>query len=224
MDITLINWTTNEIDTVYSAAKLCTNKLDYWENIVESIKISDKIKKKLIQIIVESGHHSVLEHINLTFGISGISRASGRQLLRSRIASFTEKSQRYVEMDDICFIKPESISRNSKTNLAFDKLMADIQNMYDEMIELGIPKEDARFILPNATPTDMVITLNFRELMHICSGRLCTKAQWEIRGVVEAMKEEVEKCLGKFWSDMLVPKCVSLGKCNEKKSCGYINK
>jgi len=222
VDITLVKWTDQPINTVYAAAKLCTNQLDYWENMIESVDVHDKIKRKLIQLVVDSGHHSVLEHINLTFSIAGISRASGRQLLRSRIASFTEKSQRYVNMNNASFIKPVSIFNNIEADLMFDSVISHIKHTYNRMLEIGVPKEDARSLLPNATATDLVETINFRELMHICNTRLCTTAQAEIRGVVQLMKEAVKECLGEFWSDMLVPKCVSIGRCNEKDGCGYL--
>ncbi len=223
MKVLLVKHTENPIDTVYSAGKLCINGLNYWENIIEATKIHSKIKKSLIKTILESGHHSILEHLTLTFSISGISRACGRQLLRSRIMSPTESSQRSINMNNVEMVKPLSIASNKDTNRVFDETMKVINYNYKELLKLGVPVEDARAVLPNATPTDIVITLNFRELIKMCNDRLCFKAQNEIRLLANELKDEVRECLGEFWSNMLKPKCVLTGQCNERKSCGYIN-
>ena len=155
---------------------------------------------KLVQHLYKNGHHSVFEHIYFTFKIEGISRACSHQLVRHRHCSFTQRSQRYCSEDDFEYVTPPSLS----DNLFYNNDMRDIANEYRSYQEV-VPNEDARYILPNACCTDLYLSCSLRELIHICNERLCSKAQWEIRELVEKMVELVDPKL-KF---MLVPKCKS---------------
>jgi thymidylate synthase (FAD) len=144
----------------------------------------------------------VFEHIYYTFKIEGISRACSHQLVRHRHCSFTQRSQRYCSEDGFGIIVPHSVEGKG-TN--YEKLMFQIEANYNELCASGIPNEDARYVLPNACATELYLSCNLRELIHIANERLCTRAQWEIREVVKQMVSLVDPAL----DFMLVPKCQS---------------
>lgn len=186
---------------------------------------------KSLRHAVESNHQSIMEHALFTFFIEGMSRACSHQLVRHRVASVSQQSQRYVKMDGFEYVIPESI-RNSETiwrnqDLGdeistlewYKKLMSELSEQYSQLVKIGIPEEDARYILPNACCTNMVFTCNLRELKHIAEERLCERAQWEIRDIVEQMVDLANSCMEPIIVP-LVPKCKTLGYCPEKKSCG----
>ena len=191
---------------------------------------------KSLKHALDSGHESVAEHASFTFAVSGVSRALTHQLVRHRMASYSQQSQRYVNpipSDGLFrFVEPTSISRCTtlidgvskfpgQANYEYCQLMYLIGRMYNQMIEAGIPEEDARYILPNACTTNIVITMNARELIHFCGLRRCTRAQWEIRELADEMAKLVTKVAPTLGSYM-VPKCERTGKCVERKSCGRI--
>ena len=168
------------------------------------------------------GHHSVLEHVAITFAIDKISRACSHQLVRHRIASYSQQSQRYVKYNNIDYIIPPSIKKNEEICLGFLRFMEDIEFNYSQLIDLGVTPEDARYILPNAVATNITMTVNARELIEMCKLRLCMTAQWEIRSMFEMICACVRgnKELT-FLSDYLGPKCIWNKVCNEgKRSCG----
>ena len=171
---------------------------------------------------LDSGHESVAEHAVFTFAVSGVSRALTHQLVRHRMASYSQQSQRYVKMDGFEYVTPESIDKASDDVFnEYLSLMDAIDKTYQSFIERGIPEEDARYILPNACTTNLVVTMNARELIHFCGLRRCTRAQWEIRELADEMAKlviEVAPILGSY----MVPKCQRTGKCTERKSCGKI--
>ena len=139
-----------------------------------------KHMQRIIEHCIKNGHESVLEHVSFTFLITGISRACSHQLVRHRIASFTQRSQRYVEEDEDNFIMPPSINTKDASELYFDVI--DVCNeAYKKLRELGVKKEDARYLLPNAVCTDLYMTINGRSLRNFLKLRLDKKAQWEIR-------------------------------------------
>lgn len=190
---------------------------------------------KSLRHAVESNHQSIMEHAVFTFFIEGMSRACSHQLVRHRVASVSQQSQRYVKMDGFEYVIPESI-RNSETiwrnqDLGdeistlewYKKLMSELSEQYSQLVKIGIPEEDARYILPNACCTNMVFTCNLRELKHIAEERLCQRAQWEIRDIVEQMVDLANSCMEPIIVP-LVPKCKTLGYCPEKKSCGRMPK
>ena len=216
MKVKLFNDTKELIDIIYTAARTCYfegSPIDMYENLWR-VDVDDKIK--LIKECINRNHLSVLEHAQLTFGVCGISRACSHQLVRHRHCSFSQQSQRYVNLKDKAeYVTPESL----KNNLLFDKTLRDITTCYEVLIETGIKPEDARAILPNACCTNLVVSCNLRELIHICNERLCTKAQGEIRTLVKKMRDEVVAKLP-FLIPYLQPKCEKFGKCTEAKSCG----
>lgn len=154
---------------------------------VRDIKLTEEQSKHLIELALKLGHFSVFEHITFTFAIEGISRACSHQFVRHRLFSFTQQSQRYVKEEGFEFIIPESISNRKKVLEKFINLMNETDSLYSEMLKEGIPAEDARFVLPNATETKIVATANGRELMHFFKLRLDVHAQWEIRALAEKM-------------------------------------
>ena len=175
---------------------------------------------KLIERVISSGHYSTIEHIQVSFAISNVSRACTHQLVRHRHMSFSQKSQRYVkEKGQFDFIIPPTIEKKPELKEKFISFMGKISEQYQEFVEAGIPAEDARFVLPNAAASSMVASLNLREMIHLANLRLCTRAQYEIRLLVKKMCDELIK--EEPWlKPYLVPKCERLGFCDEDKSCG----
>jgi thymidylate synthase (FAD) len=136
---------------------------------------------------IEQGHESILEHASATFKIWGISRACSHQIVRHRIASYSQQSQRYVDMRDCGFVMPDTIKENDGARQIWYSYLDTVQDTYKGLRDMGIPKEDARFILPNATYTELIMTMNFRSLRNLFSLRLDKHAQWEIREVAKRM-------------------------------------
>ena len=191
MTVTLIQATPNPIETISKIASICYDS-------------DPKSPMGLVKHLYKNGHHSVFEHIYFTFKIEGISRACSHQLVRHRHCSFTQRSQRYCSEDGFGVVFPKSISKIDERN-GYIGLMDNIEQHYDELQALGVPNEDARYVLPNACATELYLSCNLRELIHIANERLCTRAQWEIRELVKEMVDLVDPEL-RF---MLVPKCKS---------------
>lgn len=214
----LVSKPENMLRTIYTAARTCYSA-DTPYNIYSSTDDEEKMLK-LIERVISSGHYSVIEHIQVSFAISNVSRACTHQLVRHRHMSFSQKSQRYVkEKGQFDYIIPPTIARDEVLKDKFVKFMSEISQKYLEFTEAGIPAEDARAVLPNACATSMIASLNLRELIHIANLRLCTRAQYEIRLLVKAMCDELIK--EEPWlKPYLVPKCERLGYCDEEKSCG----
>jgi thymidylate synthase (FAD) len=130
---------------------------------------------------LRDGHESIIEHASATFEVSGISRACSHQLVRHRLASYSQESQRYVDMSNPEIVMPPTIADNPEASAVWDGLMDTLQSAYRDLREAGVRKEDARFVLPNAAATHIVITMNFREYLHFFRIRITPEAQWEIR-------------------------------------------
>lgn len=140
-----------------------------------------------LQARIREGHESLIEHASLTFEISGLSRAASHQLVRHRLASYSQESQRYVSLSDPDFVVPPSIAGNPAAMQVWDDLTRRMKEAYQDLRALGIKKEDARFLLPNATATRLVVTMNVRELRHFFRVRCDRAAQWEIRALAREM-------------------------------------
>jgi len=213
--VELLRHTLEPENLVALAAKLCYTDADI-ENLSEKLKRSDI--EGFIDKIVKIGHHSVLEHVSFTFGVEGVSRALTHQLVRHRIASFSQKSQRYVKHSEFEYVVPNSIKK-SKLLKKYEELMNQISKIYSEFIEAEIPNEDARYILPNACETKIMVTMNARELLHFFKLRCCNRAQWEIREMAEKMLDECIKVAPAIFSHA-GPGCV-FGDCPENEfTCG----
>lgn len=220
VEVRLISKPDNMLKTVYTACRTCYSS-DSPLNIYDCDSTKDEEKMlKLITRVISSGHFSTIEHIQVSFAINNISRACSHQLVRHRHMSFSQKSQRYVkEKGQFDYIIPPTIEKNEELTKKYNHFMTQISDFYLELTEAGIPAEDARFILPNATTTSMVTSLNLRELIHLANLRLCTRSQTEIRILVKKMCEELIK-QEPWLTEYLVPKCERLGYCDEDKSCG----
>lgn len=219
-EVTLISKPDDMLRTIYTACRTCysadsPNDINNCDNAKD-----DEKALSLIRRVISSGHFSTIEHVQVSFAISGISRACSHQLVRHRHMSFSQKSQRYVkEKSQFDYVVPPTIAKNPELEKEFDDFMAKISDFYLHLTENGIPAEDARFVLPNATATSMVASLNLRELIHLANLRLCSRAQTEIRVMVKMMCDELIK--SEPWlKEYLVPKCERLGFCDEDKSCG----
>lgn len=220
VEVRLISKPENMLKTVYTACRTCYSA-DSPLNIYDCDSAQDEEKMlKLIKRVISSGHYSTIEHIQISFAINNISRACSHQLVRHRHMSFSQKSQRYVkEKGQFDYIIPPTIEKNEELTNKYNHFMTLISDFYLELTDAGIPAEDARFILPNATSTSMVASLNLRELIHLANLRLCTRSQTEIRILVKKMCEEIIK-QEPWLTEYLVPKCERLGYCDEDKSCG----
>ncbi len=214
MKVNLISYTPEPLKVIYIAAKTC-----YSSNFEDALIENDEKKmEKVIMNVYERGHESIFEHINFTFGVTGVSRVLTHQLVRHRIASYSQQSQRYVKMKE-GYVIPPSIQYNKVAKEKFLKTMNYVWDTYKEFIKMGIDKEDARFILPNATTSNIIFTMNFRELIHTCGLRLCFRSQCEIKMLFTYVKKEI-KIISPFLAGFLKPRCIKLGFCPEKESCG----
>ncbi len=180
---------------------------------------------KIMRHCVKSGHTSVTEFCQFTFHIEGVSRALSHQLVRHRIASYAQRSQRYCSESGFGYVTPKTISNNEAANSLYENTMNQLATVYSALQELGVPNEDARMVLPNACETQLEVSMNLRTLMNFMNERLCSCAQWEIRAMALAMKKAVLEQVPQL-EEYLVPKCEKMGKdfagCNESKqrTCG----
>ena len=180
-------------------------------------KMDVETAKRKIRQVTGYGHASVIEHASFTFSVEDVSRAMTHQLVRHRIASYTQQSQRYVAYDTIeRYVTPPNIVRNSEAKKVFDEVLERISDGYQKLLKMAIPKEDARFILPNAAKTNIIVTMNARELRHFFNLRCCGRAQWEIREVATEMLRQAKKAAPALFENS-GPSCVELGYCPEGK-------
>lgn len=220
--VSLIRHTPEPEQTIALAARLCYSDAD-----IDGLKeISNgKDNAKFVNMLIKMGHLSPVEHVSFTFSIEGVSRALLAQITRHRIASFSVKSQRYVGADKkFNYIIPPAISALGQEEAdRYRSQMETILGWYTEwQAKLGVGEnsnEDARFVLPNAAETKMIMTMNARELMHFFKLRCCNRAQWEIREVAWMMLKEVLKVAPTLFANSGAS-CVS-GACSEgKMNCG----
>jgi thymidylate synthase (FAD) len=214
--VKLLDSTAYPLKAIYYGARTCysgDSPIHLWKK-----KPDRAAMESLILKTIQAGHHSVLEHAVFVFGLGGISRACSHQLVRHRLASFSQQSQRYVKSQKPDYIIPPSISQNPAILKEFKQTITSLYETYQKFCEKGIPPEDARFVLPNASATNLIITMNLRELLHVCAIRLCANAQWEIRQLFQGIKQEIIK-KDSFLGGLINPKCDTLGYCSEIRSC-----
>lgn len=180
MYVVLLSYTKDIEPLIAAAARTCYSPKDT-EEIYKTMAKDPEKNKEFIQRLRDMGHESPLEHVSFTFGVGGVSRALTHQLVRHRLASYSQQSQRYVTGTKFNFVTPPSIQKNTNLQLAYSKFLMESMKVYEALIANGVPKEDARYVLPNATTSNIVVTMNVRELLHFFSVRCCTRAQWEIR-------------------------------------------
>lgn len=216
MRVMVLGYTPNPVNIIYWAARTSRFVGDFDTQIKEKATQDDK--EKLIVNLVKWGHHSILEHVSFTFGIEDISRVTSHQLVRHRLASFTQQSQRYASMKDNIIVVPPSIQGNPGAMAIFNETYEKAMAAYLELARKGIPIEDARYILPHGLNTRLIMTMNLRELLHVCSIRLCSKSQWEIRYLFEEIREQV-KSVSPFFASLLKPQCLHTNYCPEDTPC-----
>jgi thymidylate synthase (FAD) len=215
MNVKLIGFTPYPEKIPAMAAKLTHSKT----KPEELDKTSDKELDVILKQVLNLGHTSVIEHTNFTFAISEVSRSLTHQLVRHRIASYAQQSQRYVDFKETCYITPPKIEKNKEMKRAYNLTMKNIWKEYNKLLEMGIPAEDARFVLPNAACTNIIVTMNARSLMNFFELRCCLHAQWEIRQLANKMLNEVKKIAPTIFKNA-GPACKTKKICPEnKKDC-----
>ena len=213
-NVILIAHTPEAEKVVAMAAKICYAKDVSIKKLQK--KINDNDVSAFITKLLESGHESPFEHISFTFGIEGISRACSHQLVRHRMASFSQRSQRYCFEDGFNYIEPEDINENE--DKIFRDFMRHSKEVYSKLVDKGVKPEDARMVLPNACETKIIVTMNARELLHFFKLRCCKRAQKEIREVAFMMKNICRKVAPNVFQ-YAGPNCLK-GYCTEgEKSC-----
>lgn len=211
MKVSIISHTPDE-SVCATAAHTCVSP------VIDIITGDENIKKSMKHSIF-SGHYSILEHWSATFAIEGVSRALLAQLTRHRIASFSVTSQRYVDMGKFDYVMPKTIDDSVLTSVSYKELMEEIRSFYHTLLSYGVPEEDARYILPNACCTNIVMTMNARELRHFFSLRCCNRAQWEIRELADKMLEECKEVAPRLFEGAGA-QCEQDKLCKESRSCG----
>lgn len=212
MEIKLISKPIDGAQLCARAASTCTNE--------KPMNLGTKATQRILNFCRKSGHYSVFEHAVFTFEIIGISRACSHQLVRYRIASYSQQSQRYVNMDEFEFIIPDTIKNtsNGQTLSQYLAFMENSRKLYQQFTKIyGIPEEDARYALTNAVCTNLTVTMNARELMHFFEERCCNRAQWEIRELANKMLKLCQDAEPEIFKNC-GPRCIT-SKCREVKPC-----
>lgn len=212
MNVKLLAYTQNADAICAAAGRSC-----YSEKPSADL-LGMKDPEKALANIVGMGHHSVVEHAVFTFSVEGVSRALTHQLVRHRIASFSQQSQRYVPLKEPTYVIPETVKADPESLALYEKMMEEIWVAYGKLAD-KIPPEDARYLLPNGCTTNITITMNARELHHFFSLRCCERAQWEIRDMADRMLR-ICKDISPIIFMNAGPPCIK-GHCPEGKlSCG----
>jgi len=206
------------VPLVYTACRTCYSELEPQEIFRRAVEgeVAPASMQRLISNVIESGHGSTIEHIVFTFALSGVSRTLSHQLVRHRAGvAFDQQSQRYVKYKGAATMLPATIAEGDpELRGRYEEHVDGALGLYGELLGSGVPGEDARFVFPNATRTNLVMTTNLRALIHMSGLRLCTVAQWEIRRLSQLIRHEVFN-VSPFLGAFLAPKCVALGYCDE---------
>ncbi len=230
LSVELLASTPNALSLIYAAFRQCYHAgfvADMWPRLLSG-EVDREVQADFVRKVLESGHDSPIEHASFTFAVAGISRACSHQIVRHRIASYSQQSQRYVDGSDMDYVLPTAIAKIPEARERFEAFMAEVGNAYRDL--KGIleahgrkdkAKEDARFVLPQAAETKIVITMNCRALLHFFHLRCCMRAQWEIRALAEAMLALCKAELPAIFATAGA-KCESLGYCPEapRFACG----
>jgi len=213
LKVKLIAYTPEPEKVCALAMRLCHSQHDIEELDVTLTQneISRLLNKaKILQ------HFSIFEHVNFTFYIEGVSRVTTHQLVRHRIASYSQQSQRYVKVREE-FVVPETILKDKDREKIYKEALEKVFSSYEDLVKLGVPKEDARYLLPQAVESKIIVTMNARELLHFFTLRTCNSAQWEIRNLAWSMLDLVKEIAPTIFSDA-GPSCFR-GPCPEGKTC-----
>ena len=215
MNVKLIGFTPNPEKLPAMAAKLTHSKTKP-EDLDKS---SEKELNAILEYVMKLGHTSVIEHTCFTFAISDVSRSLTHQLVRHRIASYAQQSQRYVNLEEPNYVVPPTIEKDKKLKKAYEETMDVIWKQYNKLLQIDIPAEDSRYVLPNAACTNIIVTMNARSLLNFFELRCCFHAQWEIRKLANKMLQEVKKVAPIIFKKS-GPPCKTRNVCPEnKKDC-----
>ncbi len=240
--VILLTHTPDPERIISAAAKLCYSKSGIGDIMDE---LTDEKVDGFLNLLMDMGHASPIEHVSFTFGIEGVSRSLTHQLVRHRLASYSQKSQRYVMEGQFGYIIPPEIDNNKKAKKIFIQAMKDDQRVYDELVVVLLEKhlkdatllyknekkayavaeksaiEDARYILPNACETKIIATMNARELNHFFNHRCCNRAQWEIRELATQMLIVAKQVAPTLFKNS-GPNCVNKPCPEGTMTCGHI--
>ena len=230
LSVTLLANTPDPLSLIYAAFRQCYHPgyvADMWPRLVSG-EIGPEKQTEFVARILSSGHESPVEHVSFTFAVAGVSRALSHQLVRHRIASYSQQSQRYVDAAGFDYVLPPQIAAIPEARERFEAAMAAAGEAYADLQDIlarhgrgAKANEDARFVLPNACETKVVVTMNCRSLLHFFELRCCTRAQWEVRAMAMAMLELCRERLPVIFAGAGA-RCERLGYCpeDEKFSCG----
>ena len=235
LKVKLIEYTPNPEKVIASAAKLCYSAVGV-DEILNNLE--DGGTEKFLNMLMSYGHESPIEHVSFTFAVEGVSRSLTHQLVRHRIASYSQQSQRYVKLEQFEYIMPPEIEKDEKAKHIFQEAMEQSQKSYNELVDILKDKyiseglnalnaekkaiEDARYVFPNACETKIILTMNARSLINFFKHRCCSRAQWEIRQLAEEMLKQV-KGVAPVLFKYSGPGCLK-GVCPEgKMTCGKMN-
>ncbi len=229
--VTLLSHTSDGLSLVYAAFRQCYHAGfvgDMWPKLLDG-EISRERQADFVHRILASGHESPIEHVSFSFALEGISRALSHQLVRHRLASYSQQSQRYVDGSNFDYVVPPAIAANDKARERFEAFMAEAGATYRDLREIleaggrtgGKANEDARFVLPQAAATRIVVTMNCRSLLNFFEQRCCMRAQWEIRRVAAMMLDICKETFPEIFT-VAGAKCERLKYCPEGEdfSCG----
>jgi thymidylate synthase (FAD) len=215
--VQLLTYTPVPDRTVATAARLC-----YSPRSAEAVwaDLTPEKQGEFLDKLVAYGHLSPFEHASFTFAISGVSRALSHQLVRHRIASYSQRSQRYINESSFAVVLPPTVEANPAAKEEYEKIIGAIREGYQRLTALGIPKEDARYVLPNGCQTQLIMSMNARSLLHFFALRCCRRAQWEIRELAWKVRAEVIKVAPLLFR-AAGPLCLVRGECAEgAMGCG----
>ena len=213
--VALLASTPKPDELVAAAARLCYRDVTAADLLLGE---TESLSEELLGHIWRSGHHSPFEHAVFTFAVDGLSRVASHQLVRHRIASFSQQSQRYVRMAAPDVVVPPAVAAHPEAARLFAQQAQAAHETYKKLLSLGIPAEDARFVLPHGWETRLVLTMNARELHHFFRLRLCRRAQWEIREMARLMLSECRRAAPVLFRKA-GPSCL-FGPCVEARPCG----
>lgn len=234
LKVKLIQYTPEPEKIIAASAKLCYSAVGVDEIMCN---LTDKNTNKFLNMLMSYGHQSPIEHVSFTFAVEGVSRSLTHQLVRHRLASYSQQSQRYVKLNQFEYIIPPAIENNEKCRQIYIESMERSQQDYDgianelikDYIEKGLDKrvaekkaiEDARYVFPNACATKIMLTMNARTLINFFNHRCCERAQWEIRELANEMLKQVKEVAPTLFK-YAGPSCVN-GPCPEgKMTCGKV--
>ncbi|MDX9916366.1 MAG: FAD-dependent thymidylate synthase [Sphaerochaeta sp.] len=221
LQVELLDVSKNALSLIYVACRQCYST-KFAGDMLKEGKGTVTHQEDFVRDVVASGHESPLEHVKFTFAVQGVSRALTHQLVRHRLASYSQQSQRYVKESDFDYIIPPAIEADDDMKKEYVNIMGEIQKSYNRLLRAFEKKgkkgesanQDARFVLPQAAETKIVVTMNCRELIHFFKERCCMRAQWEIRTLAEEMLSIAKKKLPGVFNGAGA-KCVDLGYCPE---------